>query len=76
MENPPNPPTPSGVPMFHHAATGMTRFPPNVEQITVVRESGVTWLIARRNDVALRFPLDAADRAHLVGLLTIEVRES
>jgi hypothetical protein len=48
----------------------MTRFPPNVEQITVERAPGLTWLKTRRNDVELRFPLTDADRDHLVQLLT------
>lgn len=51
----------------------MTRFPPNVEQITVERESGVAWLVTRRNDVELRFPLDDADCAHLATLLTAPI---
>jgi len=58
------------LPSFKHADTGMTRFPPNVEQISVRRESNrVWWLVARRNDVELRFPLEQADRDHLVKLL-------
>ena len=48
----------------------MSRFPPNVEQIAVERESGVTWLVARRNETVLRFPLTAGDCAHLVQLLS------
>jgi hypothetical protein len=54
---------------FHHAEKGMTRFPPNVEQITVERETSVTWLVARRNDTVLRFPLTEEDCRHLVALL-------
>jgi hypothetical protein len=54
---------------FLHASAGMTRFPPNVEQISVQREPTVTWLIARRNDTELRFPLNEADRRHLARLL-------
>src|ERR1700730_14216768 len=46
---------------FSHADKGMTRFPPNVEQISVEHESLRTWLIVRRNDVKLRFPLCEAD---------------
>jgi hypothetical protein len=42
---------------FSHADKGMTRFPPNIEQISVENESLWTWLIVRRNDVKLRFPL-------------------
>jgi hypothetical protein len=55
---------------FSHAEKGMTRFPPNVEQITIERESVVTWLLARRNDVTLRFPLTSDDCSHLAALLT------
>lgn len=54
---------------FSHAEMGMTRFPPNVEQITVERESACTWLVVRRNDTTLRFPLNAADCRHLAALL-------
>jgi hypothetical protein len=50
---------------FEHAEIGLTRFPPNVEQITVRRESGVIWLIARRNETELKFPLMADDCQHL-----------
>jgi hypothetical protein len=54
---------------FSHADNGMTRFPPNVEQISVEHESLRTWLTVRRNDVKLRFPLTEADCRHLAGLL-------
>jgi hypothetical protein len=54
---------------FYHADSGMTRFPPNVEQLSIVRESTVVWLVARRNDLELRFPLDDGDRQHLARLL-------
>jgi hypothetical protein len=54
---------------FSHADSGITRFPPNVEQITVRREGGVAWLSARRNDNRLEFPLQGADCEHLAGLL-------
>jgi hypothetical protein len=54
---------------FTHAERGMTRFPPNVEQITVEHESTRTWLVTRRNDVELRFPLNDADCRHLASLL-------
>jgi hypothetical protein len=47
----------------------MTRFPPNVEQLSVKRDSTVTWLVARRNDVELRFPLNEDDRRYLARLL-------
>jgi hypothetical protein len=55
---------------FLHAETGMTRFPPNVEQITVERESTRAWLVAWRNDVTLRFHLTEADCQYLAKLLT------
>jgi len=58
---------------FSHAKQGMTRFPPNVEQITVEHESVLTWLVTRRNDVMLRFPLTSADCDHLASLLKKEV---
>lgn len=54
---------------FSHAPGGITRFPPNVEQLRVERESTVTWLIARRNEVEMRFPLKEEDRRHLAKLL-------
>jgi hypothetical protein len=54
---------------FEYGESGLTRFLPNVEQITVRHESGATWLIARRNDVEIRFPLNAADCKHLALLL-------
>lgn len=54
---------------FSHGEIGLTRFPPNVEQLTIRRETAVTWLVARRNDVELKFPLDADDCRHLAGLL-------
>ena len=54
---------------FYHADKGMTRFPPNVEQISVEHEHLRTWLIVRRNDVKLRFPLCEADCRHLATLL-------
>lgn len=47
----------------------MTRFPPNIEQITVERDETRVWLIARRNDQTLRFPLTKADCEHLAALL-------
>jgi hypothetical protein len=54
---------------FSHAESGMTRFPPNVEQLTVRHELGATWLLARRNDVELKFPLNISDCKHLAALL-------
>ena len=55
---------------FSHAEAGLTRFPPNVEQISVERETTRTRLIARRNDLVLRFPLREEDCRHLADLLT------
>jgi hypothetical protein len=55
---------------FLHGDIGLTRFPPNVEQLRVERASGRTWLIVRRNDLELRFPLSPADCRHLARLLT------
>jgi hypothetical protein len=57
---------------FSHAKKGMTRFPPNIEQISVEHESLRTWLVVRRNDLELRFPLTDADCHHLASLLTQE----
>jgi hypothetical protein len=54
---------------FRHAESGMTRFPPNVEQISVEHESLRTWLVVRRNETALRFPLTKEDCAYLAALL-------
>lgn len=47
----------------------MTRFPPNVEQITVEHGPSCAWLVARRNDLTLRFPLSDSDCQHLAKLL-------
>ena len=55
---------------FEHAESGMTRFPPNVEQIRVERESVCTWLIVRRNETTLKLPLTEGDCDHLAALLT------
>jgi hypothetical protein len=55
---------------FSHAETGLTRFPPNVEQIKVEHETLRTWLVTRRNDIVLRFPLSEDDCRHLAALLT------
>jgi len=67
----PSRPISAGVVMaeFSHAESGMTRFPPNVEQITVEHESTRTWLVTRRNDLELRFPLNEADCRYLADLL-------
>jgi hypothetical protein len=54
---------------FSHAEKGLTRFPPNIEQISVERETTRTWLVARRNDIVLRFPLREEDCRHLAALL-------
>jgi hypothetical protein len=54
---------------FSHAETGMTRFPPNVEQISVEHEQLRSWLIVRRNDTTLKFPLEISDCRHLAALL-------
>jgi hypothetical protein len=55
---------------FEHAESGMTRFPPNVEQIRIERESICTWLVVRRNDTTLKFPLTEDDCEYLATLLT------
>jgi hypothetical protein len=55
---------------FLLAEKGLTRFPPNVEQISVEHESYRSWLVTRRNDVVLRFPLTEAACKHLAMLLT------
>jgi hypothetical protein len=57
-------------PSFAHSESGITRFPPNVEQITIGRESTRVWLITRRNDVELKFPLTRDDCHHLSALLS------
>ncbi len=55
---------------FQHAESGMSRFPPNVEQITVERDALRVWINVRRNETIIRLPLDSEDVAHLVRLLT------
>src|ERR1700730_9249085 len=50
---------------FSHSECGMTRFPPNVEQIHVEHASTTTWLVVRRNDAEFRFPLSEGDRRSL-----------
>jgi hypothetical protein len=57
------------MPEFSHSECGMTRFPPNVEQIHIEHASTTTWLIVRRNDTEIRFPLSEGDRRHLAFLL-------
>jgi hypothetical protein len=54
---------------FSHAENGITRFPPNIEQLRIERDSTVTWLVARRNEIELRFPLKEDDRRYLARLL-------
>jgi hypothetical protein len=54
---------------FSHTENGMTRFPPNIEQLKVKRESSLTWLIVRRNDLELKFPMNDDDCRHLAALL-------
>jgi hypothetical protein len=54
---------------FALAEQGLTRFPPNVEQISVEHQELRTWLVTRRNDVTLRFPLTEKDCRHLAALL-------
>jgi hypothetical protein len=54
---------------FRHAERGLARNPPNIETITVEYGALHTWLVARRNDVELRFPLREADCRHLAALL-------
>ena len=54
---------------FSYGEHGMTQFPPNVEQIFVRRESAATWLVVRRNEVELRFPMSREDCEHLARLL-------
>jgi len=50
---------------FSHGETGMTRFPPNVESISVRVESSRAWLIVSRNDTSLTFAMGAADALEL-----------
>lgn len=77
-DNLPNDRSPGYAP-FQLAEKGMTRFPPNIEQISVrVDGYGGKRLIARRNDVELSFNLEPSDVEHLIKLLKqdafIEVR--
>jgi hypothetical protein len=62
-------PHPGGVNRFVLGGDRLTRFPPNVEQISVDRQNLRTWLVVRRNDVELRFPLTGRDCRHLAALL-------
>ena len=54
---------------FHLADCALTRFPSNVEQLLVERESTIVYLVARQNGVVLRFPLRDSDRDHLAALI-------
>lgn len=54
---------------FVRAERGMTRYPPNVEQLTVEGQGNTVWLVARRNDVTMRFPMTRDDAMHLAKLL-------
>ena len=54
---------------FQHAENGMTRFPPNIEQIDVGRGINGVWLRVRRNETVLKFPLGNKDVEHLIVLL-------
>lgn len=57
------------LPGFQHGTTGMTRFPPNIEQLTVGGSGKWIWLTARRNETELRFLLTPDDVRHLCDLL-------
>lgn len=54
---------------FQHGASSLTRFPPNVEVIRVEVAGPTAWLVARRNDVEMRFPLAGQDCRFLAGQL-------
>jgi hypothetical protein len=54
---------------FSHAPMGLSRFPPNIEQISVEHAATCSWLVTRRNDIELRFPLTDEDCEHLARLL-------
>ena len=58
------------LPPWNLADRGMTRFPPNVESLSVEWSGDTAILAARRNDTVLRFPLDVETRLHLVRLLS------
>lgn len=49
---------------FSRAEEGMTRFPPNVEQVSVGHDSNRTWPITGCNDVELQFPESEGDCRH------------
>jgi hypothetical protein len=54
---------------FAHATHGLSRFSSNVELISIERKTLITWLVVRRNNVVLRFPLQDEDCRHLAGCL-------
>lgn len=62
------PPHP-GRAVFIQGEHGLTRFPPNIEQILVEHQPLFTLISMRRNDVTLKFALRNADREHLAALL-------
>jgi hypothetical protein len=55
---------------FVLASEGLTRFPPNIEQISVEHEKIRSRLIVRRNEITMRFPLSESACQHLASLLT------
>ena len=61
---------------FALADNGLTRFPPNVEQISVEHEEFCSWVIARRNGTVLKFPLSRTACSHLAQLLTSNPKSS
>jgi len=55
---------------FSPSESGLVRFPPNVESISVEATGGAyTWLVVRRNETELRFPLARENCEHLAVLL-------
>lgn len=58
-------------PPFERGATGLTRFPPNIETVRVEPQgAGRILLMMRRNDVKLEFLLASADAVHLAAALS------
>ncbi len=56
---------------FTHAELAITRFPPNIEQVSVKHcEDGIAYLTARQNNIKLEFRLNREDRKHLMHLLS------
>ena len=55
-----------------HAERGLVKFPVNVHSLLVERSqiSGYTSVIAKQNDISLRFLLDDDDCRYLAELLT------